>query len=161
MSKRYKFVVYLPPKGAARPRASAASGNVVVYGDKATENWKATVSYVAAKALPKEILEGNIANIVLAIMPRPKRFCERRKDGTLKCGEEGLIWAPVKPDEDNIKKAVYDGLNACWRDDANVVSSVFKKCYAEIDGRPRVIVEVWNEEESVPEYVKAFAADSR
>lgn len=156
----WKFVIYLPPKGAARPRSSVQNDEVHVYPEQATENWKATVSWVAAKALPREILEGPVRVTIVALVPRPKKLCERRKDGTLKCGEEGILWTISLPDHDNILKVVYDGMKSIWRDDRQVCLAYFAKCYAEIDGRPRVIVEVDRCSAEVPAFIKAFAASA-
>ena len=62
-------------------------------------------------------------------LKRPKNRC-RKKD------PDGPIYAPKKPDKDNLEKAVLDalvGANVLW-DDAQVVSGTVQKFYHEKDG---------------------------
>ena len=50
------------------------------------------------------------------------------------------MWAPVKPDKDNIDKNVYDALRIAWRDDAQICAGNTFTAYAEMTGKPRVVV---------------------
>jgi Holliday junction resolvase RusA-like endonuclease len=48
-----------------------------------------------------------------------------------------------KPDEDNLKKAVYDALNKMlWRDDSQICESAFEKWIAAGDEQPHVVIRV-------------------
>lgn len=69
----------------------------------------------------------------------------RRKDPA------GFVWAPTRPDADNIRKAVLDGMAAFWRDDGQVVCGDTLKVYAEKDGRPRLLVAVRTLEDDGPD----------
>jgi len=155
----WKFVIPLQPKGAARARSAAPGGDVRVYPERHTENWKAAVAYTASKALPAELLEGPVRITLVVVLPRPKRLCERSKrTGELKAGlEEGFMWAPVKPDEDNIKKGLYDGLKAIWRDDCQITFAGFAKVYSEARGKPRLVVGLERLTDRVPDWVREFA----
>ena len=52
-----------------------------------------------------------------------------------------MIRPIVKPDLDNIAKAILDGMNGvAWEDDKQVVSLRMEKTYSAV---PRVVVEVW------------------
>ncbi|MGB0685949.1 MAG: RusA family crossover junction endodeoxyribonuclease, partial [Planctomycetota bacterium] len=55
-----------------------------------------------------------------------------------------LCWAPVKPDADNVLKAIKDGCSkaSIWADDNLVVFAPPLTCYAETGGRPRVEVRI-------------------
>ncbi|MEL7367690.1 MAG: RusA family crossover junction endodeoxyribonuclease [Myxococcota bacterium] len=140
--------VPMAPKGKGRPRLGRRGQHAVVYTPKATQQWeRAFAGYVlgwvsaqrangAAISLP---LDGPLEIDVVAVLPRPKRLT-RRKD------PDGLIWAPVKPDHDNIEKAVFDALQISVNgvqvvaDDARIVAQPTFKVYAEKNGEPRVIV---------------------
>jgi Holliday junction resolvase RusA-like endonuclease len=67
-------------------------------------------------------------------MPRPKsHYGTGRNKGVLKGSAPG--YPVVKPDEDNLKKFVYDLFNGrVWGDDRQVCRSICEKAYAD---RPR------------------------
>ena len=68
---------------------------------------------------------------------RPKKFC-RKKDNA------GRIACPVRPDIDNLCKAVFDALNGiAWRDDGLIWSVGARKWYCEIGGKPRTEIEAY------------------
>lgn len=124
--------VPLPPRGKDRPRMTRGG---IVYTPAATKRWESTLALMAADLMPVDIIDEPVRVDVLAVMPRPKRLL-RRGD------PDGLIWAPVRPDSDNILKALLDGLKGCWRDDCLVVAGTTLKVYAERTGRPRMLVRV-------------------
>jgi Holliday junction resolvase RusA-like endonuclease len=124
--------VPLPPKGKGRPRATRTGR---VYTPAETRRWETTLAMMAAERLPEVVLEGPLRVDVLAVLPRPKRLL-RKSD------PDGLLWAPAKPDTDNVVKALLDALKAFWRDDAQVVELVAHKVYAERDGRPRMVIRI-------------------
>lgn len=126
----------MEPQPKARPRARVLpSGVATIYTPASTRKWEATVASLAAMQLPGTIIEGPVRVDVLAVMSRPKRLL-RRND------PDGLVWAPTRPDGDNIRKAVLDALAPFWRDDAQVVCGDTLKVYAEKAGRPRTVVRI-------------------
>lgn len=127
-----RFEVPLPPRGKDRPRVTRTGH---AFTPAATRKWESSLALMAQEKLPKTVIEAEVSVHVLAVLPRPKRLL-RRKD------PDGLIWAPTKPDADNILKATLDALKAFWRDDAQVVDAQIFKVFAERDGRARMIVRI-------------------
>ncbi len=133
---RWAFVVPVEPVAKGRPRTGRGKdGSVRVYTPGKTRTFEGVVAMVAARAMPRGVLDGPLRVDILAVLPRPSRLW-RKKDPA------GLVWAPSRPDADNIRKGVLDGMAACWRDDAQVCAGDTRKVYAEKAGRPRVEVVV-------------------
>ena len=126
------FEIPLPPRGKDRPRVTK-SGHA--YTPAATRKWESTLALMAQEHLPRGVIEEAVRVDVLAVIARPKKLL-RRAD------PDGLIWAPVKPDADNILKSALDALKAFWRDDALIVDTRILKAYAERDGRPRMVIRI-------------------
>ena len=126
------FEVPLPPRGKDRPRVTR-SGHA--FTPAATRRWESSLALMAQQQLPRTVLDEPVRVDVLAVLARPKRLLRKSDPG-------GLIWAPVKPDSDNILKATLDALKAFWRDDAQVVDTRILKAYAERDGRPRMVIRI-------------------
>jgi Holliday junction resolvase RusA-like endonuclease len=75
-------------------------------------------------------------------LKRPKRLCR-------KADPDGPVYAPKKPDKDNLEKAVLDalvGANVLW-DDAQVVSGTVQKFYHAKDKGPGAMIKIsrWKE----------------
>ena len=119
----------MAPIGKARPR----KGKYGVYTPAKTRKWEQKAAVFALAAI-KERITGPVCVDIMAVLPRPKRLY-RKKD------PQGLVWAPVRPDVDNIRKIVLDSMKDCWTDDSLVVSGSSQKVYSEKNGLPRV--EVW------------------
>lgn len=137
MSIDVVFEVPLQPKPKGRPRVvrNGQTGRVMTFTPDATTRWERDFALVALAHLPRHVIEGPLRVDLLFVLPRPKRLL-RRKD------PDGLIWAPARPDRDNLEKAVLDALQTAWRDDAQVVCGESLKVYAERTGRPRVVCRV-------------------
>ena len=144
------FEVPLPPRGKDRPRVTR-SGHA--YTPKETKRWESALAMMAQAHLPRTILDEPLRLDVLAVLPRPRRLLRKRDP-------DGLIWAPVKPDRDNIEKAVQDALKAFWRDDALVVCGEPLKVYAEREGRPRVVVRIRSAGDVESALERAFGKES-
>lgn len=130
-----RFEVPRPPRGKGRPRfgQSGTGKGRHAYTDKPTllfENAVASLAMDAALkagvAVPLDEALG--LRLVFEIDP-PKK----RKHAT----------PAVRPDVDNLAKAVLDGLNlsGVWTDDARVVELVARKVWAE--GHPRILVSLY------------------
>ncbi len=128
------FTIPLAPVAKGRPKMTVVGGHARAYTPKKTRSFEASVAMVAA-AYVKERYTGPLRVDILAVLPRPKRLM-RKKDS------EGLVWAPKRPDADNIRKAVLDGLSTCYDDDAQVVAGQTFKVYAEKTGKSRTIVAI-------------------
>lgn len=85
------------------------------------------------------VARGPVAVRLHFILPRPDRLC-RKKD------PDGLMLAPVRPDVDNLAKAVLDGMKRIWVDDAQVCWKLATKEYAEkaTPKAARTVVWVWS-----------------
>ena len=156
----WTFVVPIHPKGASRHHTTTIAGHVHEYKDAEDVKWQALIAFAANRAMPRHVLEGPVRVDVMMLLPRPKRLTNRsRRTGELLGGaREGLMWAPVPPDADNVIKNVWDGLKSIWRDDRQVCRGEPVKCYCEANGRPRVIVSVSLLPDEVPEALQRFAA---
>lgn len=129
------FQALIEPAACARPRAVRAGSSVRVYTPSTTHQWQHSLALAARAALPHELITEPVRVDILAVLSRPKRLAGRKHSS-------GMLWAPVRPDLDNIGKNVLDALRFAWRDDAQVVASTMLKVYAEKDAGPRMVVRV-------------------
>lgn len=138
MSISISFTAQIAPIAKGRTRIGRSKkGRPVAITPAKTRRWEAAFAAIAAKHAPKTVIDEPIFLDILAILPRPKRLM-RKSD------PDGIVWAPVKPDYDNIAKACADAMSAWWRDDAVIVGGQTFKVYAEKDGPPRVRVLVYS-----------------
>jgi Holliday junction resolvase RusA-like endonuclease len=94
--------------------------------------FKSLVQMRARQAYQGAPLAGPVRVEMVFLFARPKR---------LKAG--GRVMAPVKPDVDNLEKAIFDPLNKLlWNDDSQIVEVVATKFYAASDELPGVQVVV-------------------
>jgi Holliday junction resolvase RusA-like endonuclease len=132
------FVVTGKPVGKGRPRASTRGGFVRMYTDAKTLGYEAAIADEAARAMSgAEPFETPMQMQVSCYYPIPKSWPKKIKQGAI--DEE--VFPKVKPDLDNVVKAVLDALNGVvYLDDAQVVNLVATKRYAT---EPRVEVYVF------------------
>jgi len=129
------------PKGQPRPRAFARKvGDKVMvraYDAGTADGWKSVVVAAGQTQRPQEPLTGLISVAISFWLPRPKRLM-RKKDPMR------ALYAPVKPDIDNLAKAVLDALtmDGWWLDDAQVVQLTLEKWYHAIGKAPGALVSV-------------------
>lgn len=118
----------------ANGKAKAATRH---YTPAETVNYEALVSWTAKKAFGSLPLITGPVDIELRIfLPVPASWSKRRRALAL----DGLVLPTVKPDVDNIEKAISDALNkVVWRDDAQVCDVVKRKRYSE---QPGVMVRI-------------------
>lgn len=121
------------PKG--RPRFARRGRSVVTRTPKRTQDAEAWVAECARRAFDGELLAGPLRVDAVFILKRPGRLKPRRHP-------DGLVWAPKRPDVDNLRKLLLDGLSALWGDDAQVVCGESAKVYAERDQGPRTVVRI-------------------
>lgn len=137
-----RFVVEITPIGKGRPVFSRRTGRART--PEQTREWEDAFRTRTASVRPLAPFRGPLRLDLLVVLPRPKaRY--RAKD------PDGLMAAPVKPDEDNVRKIIVDAMNphedsrgnvtsGFWTDDAQIVHGTTVKAYAEKAGRPRVEV---------------------
>ena len=122
------------PKAQPRPRAFAKRfGTVVtarIYTPGTAEAWKSQIAIAARPHVPKEPLLGPIRVDVTFWFPRPSNHYRTGKfAGQLK--EDAPRFHTVKPDRDNLDKALLDCLCLVgfFRDDSQVVGGEIWKLY--------------------------------
>ena len=124
------------PIGKGRPRATTIGGKARLYTPKRTLSYEKVVS-MAANALP--VLNGPLSVTVEAVKTRPKNRPKWASKAAWATGYR--LVCPVKPDLDNVVKAILDGLRLKF-DDKQVCRLIAQKvCAAEGEG-PHVVVTV-------------------
>ncbi len=106
------FQLDIDPVGKGRPRVTSFGGRPRMYTPAKTRSFENAIGRVASRHLEK--IDGPLRVDILAITTRPKRL-KRKKDS------DKVIYRTTKPDADNVRKAVLDGLSPFF-DDKQVVS---------------------------------------
>lgn len=108
-----------------------------VYTPKTAKAWRAAVVEAGRTLIPAKPLSGPVRFVATLVFKRPQRMM-RKKD------PEGRVWHTVKPDGDNLGKAIADGLaQAGWfRDDAILCDWRVLKYYAAKGEKPGAIIVV-------------------
>ena len=127
-----RFVVPGKPVGKGRPRFSTASGYVKTYTPEKTanyENWVKLCYQDIWHGAP--LLEGPLCMLLEATFEVPKSWPKKRRALAI----DGHLRPVVKPDADNLIKAVADALNGiAYQDDVQVVSVTCHKQYGTAAG---------------------------
>ena len=118
------------PQPKLRPRFAIVHGHVETYTPAKTKVFEA---YVAAYY--KKMTEGYkfdqgtpLAVTILFAMPVPSSKTKKTKKDMI----DGRIQHTVKPDLDNLSKALLDALNGvAWHDDSQIVQLNVQKIYSE------------------------------
>jgi Holliday junction resolvase RusA-like endonuclease len=121
------FFVPGKPRGKGRPRFTRTS---VAYTDDNTREYEDTIrSAFRRNARDFYADKGEAVTLSIVIrMPVPKSWSKKRKEAAC----SGELAPLVKPDIDNVCKAVMDALNgAAWHDDTQVVRMDVHKNYVE------------------------------
>lgn len=105
-----------------------------VYDPPENKAFKTGLSHYGRRAwlragFTTRFVSGPLRLDLLAVLPRPKSMPGR-----------DLAWHAVRPDEDNIRKAVLDGMDWAWGDDAQVCAGSTTKAYSEPNGSPRLVI---------------------
>lgn len=119
------------PVAQARPRTFMQGGRIVTYSPGSP--WKTRVFAAALPMRPKRPLDGPLAVRLVFYLPRPRR------------ARPGAVWAPSRPDWDNLAKGTTDSLTAArwWVDDARIVAAAVEKRYADEKEAPGCLITVY------------------
>jgi Holliday junction resolvase RusA-like endonuclease len=132
---KFSFVVDGLPKAKERPRL----GKSGVYTPKKTKAYENQVALLASLAMKKanvDLMHGPVRMDIIVGMKIPKSFSKKK----VKQIEEYGMYNIVRPDIDNILKAIGDGLNnIVYKDDSQICEGSFKKIYSK---EPQVWVEI-------------------
>jgi Holliday junction resolvase RusA-like endonuclease len=131
------FFIAGDPKGQPRPRVALGHA----YTPKGPiDGWKKALLFGCKAHRPDPPLEGPLRVNLFFFMPRP--MSHYLKAGLRKTAPE---WHTVKPDRDNLDKAVLDCLtdSGFWIDDCQVCAGEIRKRYISFDafGNQSVIIE--------------------
>lgn len=146
MAEVITFHVPGQPIGKGRPRVSARGGFARMYTPEKTADYEALVAHQAQRSMAGKPLYGTAVGVNLFMdCAVPASWSGKKQREAL----QGLILPGVKPDADNVIKAIFDGMNGVvWRDDALVTDLRVRKRYG---ATPGVRVEVWSMEQPVPQ----------
>ena len=126
---KIEFVVYGKPQGKQRPRFSRRSNSV--YTPKNTQAYERQIAK-AYRAAANGLSFGDkpVEIWITAVFAKAKTS---KKE-----------YPTIKPDIDNIQKAVFDGLNGvAYNDDKQILTAVIHKTFCKFDGEePRLLVTV-------------------
>ena len=132
---KIEFVVYGKPQGKQRPRFSRRSNSV--YTPKNTQTYERQIAK-AYRAAANGLSFGDkpVDIWITAVFAKAKTS---KKE-----------YPTIKPDIDNIQKAVFDGLNGvAYNDDKQIVTAVIHKCFCMLDGEePRLLITVMESKEN-------------
>jgi len=134
-----KFTVQGIPKAQPRPRACIRGGRASVYDPGTAKSWRDAIYLAAIEESGRDVLHGPLSLSIWFQMPRPKSHY--RKSGL---NPEAPRLHSIRPDIDNLLKAVMDALNEArvWQDDDQVAQVYATKEYADIPGSEGAIIEV-------------------
>jgi len=118
-----------------RPRTAVVFGRAKVYTPKKALKHEAKIAELAQAQLPPGVIAEPVRLDILFVRQRPQALMGKKHP-------DGLLWAPRRPDLDNLQKTVMDALKPFWRDDALVCCGLPLNCFAEKDGRPRIVVRI-------------------
>jgi Holliday junction resolvase RusA-like endonuclease len=131
------FTIPGAPFGKERARAARRGKYTVMFTPQKTVSYAGLVAYTARQAMNGAALMDGAVFVQLDIRcPIPASWSKKKKAAAL----NWEIFPTVKPDTDNIIKAIYDGLNGVvWRDDVQAVDGAQQKRYSSMPG---VIVKI-------------------
>lgn len=138
MTELVKLHIPGQPQGKGRARsARLPNGQTIHYTPAKTRTYEGMIRTQAISAVgDQNPTESPVMLTLLCGYQIPKSWPRWKRDMAL----AGQIVPTVKPDTDNVLKAVKDALNSVvWRDDCQVVSTIKDKIYTD---NPFVSIEV-------------------
>lgn len=126
------FEIPGPPQGKGRGRIVKRGGHLGIASAPKTVAYESLVTYAAHAAMRGRAPMTCAVDMVLLIdCPIPKSMPKRDRAKAL----SGELRPIVKPDGDNVEKAVCDGCNGVvYRDDAQITDVLKRKRYAQTPG---------------------------
>lgn len=128
-------------RSAFRGFATTATGKkravIGHYTPAKTRTWEGIARSLAMDAMRgRPPLDGPLAVHIHIVLRIPESWPQWKKD----LAKTSTIWPTVKPDSDNVEKAVKDALNGvAWGDDCQVVATTKLKFYG---ASPRVRIKI-------------------
>tara|TARA_R110000824_G_scaffold28928_9_gene96894 strand:+ start:1266 stop:1718 length:453 start_codon:yes stop_codon:yes gene_type:complete len=132
------FFVSGTPRAQPRPRAMSLNGRFArMYNPNTANVWKKSVNLAARSFRPLSPIKGPVEVNMVFFFKRPESHFLKRKSGDV-LRKDQPTWHTVKPDIDNLIKAILDELTKLefWTDDCQVTSSLAKKMYVPTNENP-------------------------
>lgn len=126
------FTVPGEPQGKGRCRVGKSGGHARMFTPAKTVAYEGLVAMAAQTAMGSGIpFSGPLAVEIEAVHTVPASWSKKRRNDAL----SGLLHPTVKPDIDNIAKAIADGGNGvAWVDDKQIVKLAMLRRYGETPG---------------------------
>lgn len=127
------FTVDGAPQGKARPRVTRHG----TYTPEKTKEYEKAVQWSYMMQCQGAMFpDVSLMVVIDAYYPIPKSATKKKHERM----QDGLIRPKVKPDLDNVAKAICDALNGeAWKDDAQIANLYVRKWYS---NKPRVEVQI-------------------
>ena len=126
-----EFTIPGAPQGKERPRFTKSG---IAYTPKKTKDYEKMVAWAYECEAHGAKLTGSIRANIVAVYPVPRSWSKTKREEAI----NDWVLPMVKPDLDNVAKAVLDALNGiAYIDDAAVTDLTISKRYGE---RPCVVV---------------------
>lgn len=121
------FTVPGKPVGKGRPRAAKQGKHIRLYTPETTATYESTVALVASQAMGGQpLIAGPVEVVMRQVLPIPTSWSKRKQADA----QAGVVLPGVKPDMDNVIKAIFDAINGVvWNDDTQVVDLQVRKRY--------------------------------
>jgi len=139
-----RFFALGAPRGKQRPRMARRGRRTITYTPTETLEYERKIreAFLLSAIHDQLPLIGPLWVDLVAIFPRTKALSFCYKNGTYKHSTSRILHA-VKPDEDNIRKCVLDGIGDYIEGgDSRVVGGTTLKVYCSIDESPGTLVRI-------------------
>lgn len=141
----FEGIIHQAPLGKGRPRATVRGGHARMYTPSSTAQWE----FFAANELrtawgDDPPFTGPLACEIVAVFTRTAELLRHTKAHGFKYAE-GRIAHPVKPDLDNVIKAVLDAAEKAqiFTDDKQISTITASKFYAALGEPTHVEIRLW------------------
>ena len=137
------LTITIEPSPKERPRATVVGGHARIYTPKTTEAYEKKIRDAWIRQNGDTPMDGQLLAKIYYGFRIPKSTPKKNIPAML----QKIIRPTVKPDLDNLDKAVMDALNkVAYKDDSQIVAKVSKKHYAEVPNI-RIVIAQYGEEE--------------
>ena len=124
-----RLTIAIEPRPKERPRATMVGGHARIYTPRTTDEYEKKIRTAWIRANGDTPMEGQLLAKIYYGFPIPKSTPKKDRPDMLAKKKRPTM----KPDLDNLDKAVLDALNkVAYRDDSQIVAKVSKKHYAEV-----------------------------
>jgi Holliday junction resolvase RusA-like endonuclease len=130
-----------PPRGKGAGRATTTTHGARIFTDDKTRKYEAQLRFAAQQEMAGRLPTAEPVMVrVQARFQIPAAFSKKKRVDAL----AGLVWPAIRPDCENLAKAL-DGLNGIvWQDDRQIVIELISKVYGEQPGL-MIVVETLDE----------------